>query len=89
MMKKTIHGLYVSALIICIVVNALGQSKDWLLGTFQEKSKLEKNNDDQLTLANRLISRTFSTATNGATIGFNCVFRITHFAKCKSQLVKI
>ncbi|MCK5465471.1 MAG: hypothetical protein KAI95_20730, partial [Bacteroidales bacterium] len=71
MKKKTIQSLNVSALLLCILLNASGQSKDWLLGNFQEKSNLEKTNNDQLILTNGLISRTFSMVPNGATIGFD------------------
>ena len=71
MKKKTIQSLNVSALLLCILLNASGQSNDWLLGNFQEKSNLEKTNNDQLILTNGLISRTFSMVPNGATIGFD------------------
>ncbi len=71
MMKLTLQNLILSVLFLCIVSISSGQSKDWLLGNFQGKSKLEKANEDQFTLSNGLISRTFSLAPNGATIGFD------------------
>jgi hypothetical protein len=68
---KAIQSLSIPALLSCIVLSASGQSKDWLLGDFEEKSKLEMTDNDQLILSNGLISRTFSTVPNGATIGFD------------------
>ncbi len=51
------------------VSSAFGQSTDWLLGNFKEKSILEITEDSKLILSNGLVSRTFSTEPNGATIG--------------------
>ncbi|TVP99730.1 MAG: hypothetical protein EA359_16705 [Balneolaceae bacterium] len=42
---------------------------DWLLKMVDQKAKLYKNNDGHLVLSNGLVSRTFATEPNGATIG--------------------
>lgn len=71
MKKKKNQGFYVFILSAFFVSNVSAQSNDWLLGNFQEKSRLETENESTLVLTNGLISRTFSTTPNCATIGFD------------------
>ncbi len=71
MKKKKNQGFFVLILLAAIVSNVSAQSSDWLLGNFSEKSKLETKSDSAIILTNGLISRTFSTTPNGATIGFD------------------
>jgi len=67
-MKRIIS---ISVLLAGMVLYVSGQSEDWLLGNFTEHTRLETTNDGTLVFTNGLISRTFSTAPNGATIGFD------------------
>jgi len=65
MIKK--YFVFVFAL---AVSGAFGQSTDWLQGNFKEKSNLEITEDSNFILSNGIVSRTFSTAPNGATISY-------------------
>ncbi len=57
-------------ILLFAVSSAIGQSTDWLRGGFNEKSKLEITEGSNLILSNGIVSRTFSTVPNGATIDY-------------------
>ena len=71
MKNKIIQIKNAFILLSFVVSNVSAQSNDWLLGNFPKKSKLETKSSSALILTNGLISRTFSTSPNGATIGFD------------------
>jgi len=71
MLKKNMLGFSFAFSIAALSLSVSGQSDDWLLGKFQEKSRLEEKGETNLVLTNGLISRSFSTTPNGATIGFD------------------
>ena len=71
MLNNIIRGFPIVILLTLPVMSVPGQTEDWLLGNFKEKSRLEIPDESQLVFTNGLISRTFSTEPNGATVGLD------------------
>eukprot|EP00965_Chrysotila_dentata_P206987 6183855-Pleurochrysis_carterae.AAC.1 len=55
-------------LVLPLVVQGLLQQDDWLVGRAPENARLEKDAQGRLILTNGLVSRTFVTEPNWATI---------------------